>query len=191
MNRGDAIPNKRIITPLVKEQEQTPRPRAAAQAASLRGGAGEAEGEVTGLSTRVATADDLPWLQTWAAQLGLPAPRSRRVRSYILLKDGQRVGYMAAREDMAEGGDGREPVMWIVSAFLTPALRGQGLILKYGEMLSRQYYQKGKVGCRVAADNAPMMQLVARGGWRKTHSTRRFTDFVLELDAPFRATRKG
>lgn len=193
MSRGDAIPNKRIITPLVNEQaQQRPQPRAASQAASLRSTSSEAEGEATGLSTRVATADDLPWLQTWAAQLGLPAPRSRRVRSFILLKDGQRVGYMAAREDMAEdGGGGREPVMWIVSAFLTPALRGQGLILKYGEMLSRQYYQKGKVGCRVAADNAPMMRLMARGGWRKTHSTRRFTDFVMELDAPFRATRKG
>ena len=194
MNRGSAIPNKRIITPLVKEQEQQKPRRAAARAASLRSSevAGEAEGEVKGLSTRVATADDLPWLQTWAAQLGLPAPRSRRVRSYILLKDGQRVGYMAAREDMAEdSGGGREPVMWIVSAFLIPALRGQGLILKYGEMLSSQYYQKGKVGCRVAADNSTMMRLMARGGWRKTHSTRRFTDFVMELDAPFRATRKG
>jgi len=197
MNRGSATPNKRIITPLVKEQGQPrPRPRAAdaaPQAASLRAAAaGEAAGEATGLSTRGARADDLPWLQTWAAQLGLPAPRSRRVRSFILLKDGQRVGYMAAREEMAEdGGGGREPMMWIVSAFLIPALRGQGLILKYGEMLSRQYYQKGKVGCRVAADNAAMMRLVARGGWRKTHSTRRFTDYVLELDAPFRATRKG
>jgi hypothetical protein len=195
MSRGDAIPNKRIITPLVEEQrQQKPRPRAAPQASSLRsaGGGGEAEVDATGLSTRVATADDLPWLQTWAAQLGLPAPRSRRVRSFILLKDGQRVGYMAAREDMAEdGGGGREPVMWIVSAFLIPSLRGQGMILKYGEMLSRQYYQKGKVGCRVAADNAPMMRLMSRGGWRKAHSTRRFTDFVLELDAPFRATRKG
>ena len=114
------------------------------------------------------------------------------MRSFILLKDGQRVGYMAAREDMAEDGSGgREPVMWIVSAFLIPALRGQGLILKYGEMLSRQYYQKGKVGCRVAADNETMKRLVARGGWRKTHSTRQFSDYVLELDAPFRATRKG
>jgi hypothetical protein len=193
MNRGGAIPNKRIITPLVKEeQEARPARLAQAQAASPRSGAaagGEAEG--AGLSTRPATADDLPWLQSWAAQLGLPAPRSRRVRSFILLKDNQRVGYLAAREEMAEGGGGREPVMWIASAFLIPALRGQGLILKFGEILSRQYYQKGKLGCRVAADNATMMNLMARGGWRKTHSTRRFTDFTLELDAPFRASRKG
>lgn len=202
MRRGTAIPNKRIITPLVDERE-APRARttAAPQAARAKSGGdmraavlrsvGEAEGEGAGLSTRPATADDLPWLQTWAAQLGLPAPRSRRVRSFILLKDSQRVGYMAAREDIAETGDGREPVMWIVSAFLIPALRGQGLILKYGEMLSRQYYRKGKVGCRVAADNAAMMKLMSRGGWRKTHSTRRFTDFMLELEAPFRASRKG
>jgi len=190
MNRGPAIPNKRIITPPSEEQGARPARRAAAQAASL-GGGGAGGDEAAGLSTRAATADDLPWLQTWAAQLGLPAPRSRRVRSFILLKGSQRVGYMAAREDLAEVDGGREPVMWIVSAFLIPALRGQGLILKFGEILSRQFYQNGKVGCRVAADNAPMMRLMAKGGWKKTHSTRRFTDFTLELDGPFRATRRG
>jgi hypothetical protein len=98
---------------------------------------------------------------------------------------------MAVRDDTVETGRGREPILWIVSAFLIPSLRGQGLILKFGEILSRQYYQKGKVGCRVAADNTRMMRLVARGGWTKLQTTRRFTDFMLELDSPFRATRRG
>ena len=208
MNRGVAIPNKRIITSSAKRQD-TPaaRPptahalrRSAARVATDSRGAtaasaaepgGETSGADTGLSARVATAADLPWLQTWAAQLGLPAPRSRRVRSFVLLKDGQRVGYMAARDEMADAGRARESMLWIVSAFLIPTLRGQGMILKFGEILSRVHYRKGKVGCRVAADNTPMMRLMARGGWKKLHSTRRFTDFMLELDAPFRASRKG
>jgi len=143
------------------------------------------------LSTRPATAADLPWLQSWAANLGLPAPRSRRIRSFILLKDAERVGYLATRDDMIDTGRGREPILWIVSAFLIPSLRGQGLILKYGEMLSKQFYQQGKVACRVAADNTRMLRLVSRGGWKKLHSTRRYTDFVLELDGPFRASRRG
>ncbi|MEX2261843.1 MAG: hypothetical protein WD696_07815 [Bryobacteraceae bacterium] len=135
-------------------------------------------------------AADLPWLLSWAAQLGLPAPRSRRVRSFMLLKDSQRVGYIAARDEMIDSGRGREPILWIVSAFLIPSQRGQGLILKYCEILSRQYYQKGKVGCRVASGNTAMLRLMARGGWKKLHATRRFVDFTLELDGPFRASRK-
>jgi hypothetical protein len=186
MSRGLAIPNKRIIPSLAREQDARPARRAAATSP-----APAAAEEAAGLSTRAATAGDLPWLQAWAAQLGLPAPRSRRVRSFILLKDSQRVGYMAVREDLAETEGAREPIMWVVSAFLVPALRGQGLILKFGEILSRQIYTKGKVGCRVAADNARMMRLMSKGGWKKTYSTRRFTDFTLELDGPFRATRRG
>jgi hypothetical protein len=186
MNRGVAISNRRIIPRSVTLQNPVapaavPRREDLQQAAP---GAGE-------LSARQAAAADLPWLQTWAAQLGLPAPRSRQIQSIVLLRDGQRVGYMAIRNDMVETARGREPILWIVSAFLIPGLRGQGLILKFGELLSRQYYQKGKVGCRVAAENSPMMRLMARGGWKKLHSTRRYTDFVLELDGPFRATRRG
>jgi hypothetical protein len=150
----------------------------------------EAQVDAAGLSVRQAAASDLPWLQSWPAQLGLPAPRWRRVRSFILLRDSQRVGYFAIREQMINTARGQEPVMWVISAFLIPALQGQGLILKFGEILSRQFYPKGKVGCRVAADNARMMKLMANGGWTKLHSTRRYTVFMLELDGPFRAPRK-
>lgn len=189
MIRGSAIPNKRIITSGPGSQREAQRPAPATPV--TREIPTESEGEGSSLSGRPAVAADLPWLQTWAAHLGLPAPRSRRVRSFILLKGSQRVGYMAVRDDTVETGRGREPILWIVSAFLIPSLRGQGLILKFGEILSRQYYQKGKVGCRVAADNTRMMRLVARGGWTKLQTTRRFTDFMLELDSPFRATRRG
>lgn len=184
MIRGAAIPNKRIITGAAT----TSQPRVARTA---RGAAAEVQETAGELSAREATAGDLPWLQSWAAQLRLPAPRSRRVRSFILLKNAQRVGYIAITDEMIDTGRGREPILWIVSAFLIPALRGQGLILKFGEILSRQYYRKGKVGCRVAAENTAMMRLMARGGWTKLHSTRRYTDFMLELDAPFRATRRS
>lgn len=178
--RGSAVPNKRIISGAEADER---RPRGGVTAAPAE----QVEDAAGGLSARAAEAADLPWLQTWAAHLGLPAPRTRRVRSFVLLKDGQRVGYLAAREDVLDAGRGREPVMWIVSAFLIPSLRGQGLILKFGELLSRQYYRGGKVACRVAADNTRMLRLVARGGWKRLHSTRRYTDFVLELDGPFRA----
>lgn len=179
MIRGAAIPDKRIISRTADRQAS---PAARAPAA-------EARTANAGLSARPAAAGDLPWLQSWAAHLGLPAPRSRRVQSFILLMDSQRVGYLAIREDTIDLGRGREPILWIVSAFLIPSLRGQGLILKFGELLSAQYYRKGKVGCRVAADNMPMMKLMARGGWKKVHATQRFTDFVMELEGPFRASR--
>jgi hypothetical protein len=159
-------------------------------AAPAAGAALQPAAETGGLTARTAEAADLPWLQAWAAQLGLPAPRSRRVRSFMLLKDSQRVGYIAARHDMLEAARGREPILWIVSAFLIPSHRGRGLILRFCEILSRQYYRKGKVGCRVAAGNAAMLKLMARGGWKQLHATRRFVDFMLELDAPFEASRR-
>ena len=164
-------------------------PRAAALRPASAAREASAEPQAAGLSARPATAADLPWLQTWAAHLGLPAPRARQVRSFILLKDSQRVGYLAGREDMLDAGRGREPVMWIVSAFLIPTLRGQGLLMKFGEILSRTHYPKGKIACRVAADNSRMLRLVSHGGWQKLRTTRRFSDFVLELDGPFRAPR--
>jgi hypothetical protein len=183
MIRGVAIPTKRIIHESERRRaSRAPRPRAAA---TLEGSTEQTPGVGSGLSARPAEAADLPWLQTWAAHLGLPAPRSRRVRSFILLKDAQRVGYLAMREELIDTERGREPIMWIVSAFLIPSLRGRGLILKFGEILSEQVYPKGKVGFRVAADNLRMLKLVARPGWKKLHSTRRFTDFMLQLDAPF------
>lgn len=166
------------------------RPAAVTRDASVAGARdAAAEPQAAGLSARPATAADLPWLQTWAAHLGLPAPRARQVRSFILLKDSQRVGYLAGREDMLDAGRGREPVMWIVSAFLIPTLRGQGLLMKFGEILSRTHYPKGKIACRVAADNSRMLRLVSRGGWQKLRTTRRFSDFLLELEGPFRAPR--
>jgi hypothetical protein len=158
---------------------------------AVRSPAAEQRSESTGLSARPASTADLPWLQSWAVHLGLPAPRSRRVRSFILLRDSQRAGYMAAREGMIDAGGGREPILWIVSAFLIPSLRSQGLILKFSEILSRQYYPKGKVGCRIATDNTRMLRVMARGGWKKLHSTRRYVDFMMELDGPYRASRKG
>lgn len=188
MSRGTALPNKQII---VEDEGRRAPARSRAATPAPEAAAAEPSDEGQGLSSRVAVASDLPWLQTWAAHLGLPAPRSRRVRSFILLKDGQRVGYMAARDDLLDTGQGPEPVLWIASAFLIPSLRGRGLILKFGEVLSRQHYQSGKVACRVAADNTRMMRLVSRGGWKKLHSTRRYTDFMLELDGPFRAPRRG
>jgi hypothetical protein len=189
MIRGVAIPNKRIIK--VSEQRQASPARRPRAAATLEASTEQTPAEGSGLSVRPAEAADLPWLQTWAAQLGLPAPRSRRVRSFILLKDSQRVGYLAMREQMIDAERGREPIMWIVSAFLIPSLRGQGLILKFGEILSEQVYPKGKVGFRVATDNLQMLKLVERPAWKKLHSTRRFTDFMLQLDAPFRASGQG
>lgn len=189
MIRGAAIPNKRIIDE--SQQRQAAPARRPRAAATLEASTGQTPADGSGLSARPAEAADLPWLQTWTAHLGLPAPRTRRVRSFILLKDAQRVGYLAMREELIDTERGREPIMWIVSAFLVPSLRGQGLILKFGEILSEQVYPRGKVGFRVAADNLRMLRLVARPGWKKLHSTRRFTDFMLQLDAPFRAAGKG
>jgi hypothetical protein len=186
MIRGAAIPDKRIIN---ESEQRRASPSLRPQAAAARTAPTEpTPADGSGLSARMAEAADLPWLQTWAAHLGLPAPRSRRVRSFILLKDSQRVGYLAMREQMVDAERGREPIMWIVSAFLIPSLRGQGLMPKFGEILSRQFYPRGKVGFRVAADNTRMLRLVGRPGWKKLHSTRRFADFMLELDAPFRAS---
>lgn len=188
MTRGAAIPNKRILT---RSEHGRASAAPSPQAATRLGASTEpTPGDGSGLSVRMAEAADLPWLQTWAAQLGLPAPRSRRVRSFILLKDRKRVGYLAVREQMIDAERGREPIMWITSAFLIPSMRGQGLMPMFGEILSEQFYKRGKVGFRVAADNTRMLRLVGRPGWKKLHSTRRFADFILELDAPFRASRR-
>lgn len=160
-----------------------PRPvRRAPQAAFPRGGAA--------LSVRPLAADDLPWVQAWTAQLGLPAPRTCRVRAFILLEGDRRVGYLAARSTAFNTGQGREPVMWIVGTFLIPSRRGRGLLPRFCEILSRGHYPGGKAAARVAADNATMHRFMATGGWRKVRTTTRYTDYVLELDGPFRAGRR-
>lgn len=185
MIRRNALPDKRIIHR--SEQKQASAVLSPRATATLET---PTEPTPSCLSARVAEAADLPWLETWTAHLGLSAPRSRRTRSFILLEDTRRVGYLAAREEMIDAERGREPIMWIVSAFLIPSLRGRGRLLAFCEILSEQYYRKGKVGFRVATDNIPMLKLVAKPGWKKIHSTRRFTDFMLELDAPFRASQR-
>lgn len=135
------------------------------------------------------TAEDLPWVQTWTSQLRLPAPGSARVRSFILTRQGKRVGYLAARATAFNTGQGREPVMWVVCAFLIPAVRGQGLLPRFAEMLSRAHYPGGKAAARIAADNARMHRFMAHGGWRTVRKTGRYTDYVLDLAQPYQALR--
>jgi hypothetical protein len=107
----------------------------------------------------------------------------------VLLKDGERVGYLAARDQLVDTTRGREPMRWIVSAFLVPAVRGQGLLMRFGELLSRLVYSQGKVGARVATHNVRMLKLMRVGGWTRLRTTRQYVDFVLELRAPFRSGR--
>lgn len=140
------------------------------------------------LSTRRANASDIPWIESWSASLGLPAPTAGLMQ-FMLLRDGQRVGYLAARDQLLDVGRGPENVRWIVSAFLLPGVRGQGLLMRFGEQLSRQVYRAGKVGARIAAHNTRMLKLMKIGGWTKIGGSRRYSDFVLELQAPFHAGR--
>jgi hypothetical protein len=178
--RGGAISTTRIISQDLARVEP-PRSRGERQSAAP---------DESELSTRPATPADIPWVQAWASQLALPASESRRVRSYILLRGQQRIGFFAVREEMSNSGAGREPILWIMSAFLIPSMRGRGLILKFGEILSREYYRNGKVGCRVATDNTRMLRLLSRGGWKKTHATSRYIAYQLELTAPFKASHR-
>lgn len=143
------------------------------------------------LSIRSVEAADLPWVQAWTTQLNLPAPRSPRVRSFILTEEQNRIGYLAGRASFLDCGQGREPVMWIVCAFLIPAKRRKGLLPKFGEILSRQYFQEGKVAARIAPNNVNMHRFMATGQWRKLRTTRRFVEYMLELHAPYRAAGGG
>ena len=131
--------------------------------------------------------EDVPWIQSWSAQLRLPTPGSARLRAYILTEHGRDVGYLAARATAFNTGQGREPVMWIVSAYLIPSHRGKGLLPRFCEIMSRTLYRSGKAAARIAADNSRMHRFMTKGGWRKVRSTRRYTDYVLELANPFRA----
>ncbi len=178
--RGGAISTTRIIADDLVRVEPL-RTRRERRAETLD----EAE-----LSTRPATPADIPWVQAWASQLGLPASESRRVRSFILLRGQQRVGFFAVRDEMTNSGAGREPILWIMSAFLIPSKRGQGLLPKFGEILSRQHYSQGKVGCRVATDNTRMLRLLSRGGWKKMHATSRYIAYQLDLTGPFKASHR-
>jgi hypothetical protein len=144
-----------------------------------------------GLGFRPLGPEDLPWVQTWTAQLRLPNPGSARIRGFVLTKQGRRVGYLAARSTAFNTGQGREPVMWIVCAFLIPSCRGRGLLPRFCEMLSRAHFPAGKAAARIAADNAVMHRFMARGGWRQVRKTRRYTDYVLELLRPFAALKRG
>lgn len=142
------------------------------------------------LSVRRLAPADLPWVQAWTTQLGLPTPRSGRVRQFVLQENGRRIGYLAGRPSMLNLGNGREPVMWIVGAFLIPSKRGRGLIPKFGEMLSRQEYPVGKLAARVAVDNTRMHRFMASGRWKKLRTTRRYIEYVLELKAPYGHNRR-
>lgn len=133
---------------------------------------------------------DLPWVQAWTTKLGLPTPRSGRVRSFILLENERRIGYLAGRPSLLNLGNGREPVMWIVGAYLIPSKRGKGLIPKFAEMLSPQEYPVGKLAARVAIDNTRMHRFMTSGRWKKLRKTRRFVEYVLELKAPYQSHRK-
>lgn len=135
--------------------------------------------------------EDVPWIQSWSAQLRLPSPGSTRLHGYILTEHGRNVGYLAARATAFNTGQGREPVMWIVSAFLIPSHRGKGLLPRFCEIMSRTLYRSGKVAARIAADNSRMHRIMAKGGWRKVRVTGRYTDYVLELAHPFRAIGRG
>jgi hypothetical protein len=158
--------------------------RGAAAATRARGGAGV-------LEARRAEPADIPWIESWAASLGLPGPTSRGVMAFVLLKDAQRIGYLAARDQLVDTARGREPMRWIVSAFLVPAARGQGLLMRFGELLSRQVYPQGKIGARIATHNARMLKLMRMGGWTRLRTTRQYVDFTLDLRAPFRSGRGG
>ncbi|MQX37640.1 GNAT family N-acetyltransferase [Roseospira navarrensis] len=163
--------------PRARRPCQAPPPTAAAAAEAL--------------GFRTMGAEDLPWVQAWTAQLGLPGPRTTRVRSFILTEEGRRVGYLAARATAFNTGQGREPVMWICAAYLIPSHRGRGLLPRFCEKLSAAHYGSGTAVARVAADNATMHRFMARGGWRKIRATQRFTDYALALTRPFRARAGG
>lgn len=134
--------------------------------------------------------EDVPWIQSWSDQLRLPTPGNARLRGYILTEHERNVGYLAARATAFNTGQGREPVIWIVSAFLIPSHRGKGLLPRFCEILSRKLYRSGKAAARIAADNSRMHRFMAKGGWRKVRTTVRYTDYVLELTHPFRASRR-
>ena len=180
-----AISTKRILpvadVPVARRGRRAARPAVAERT--------PAPSRDAALSIRPATPADRPWIESWASQLQLPVPTARRVRTFLLIQDGQRIGHLSAREDLMLVQRHREPVMWIISAFLVPSARGKGLMLKFGEMLSREVYGEGKVAARVAADNTRVRKMMSVGGWTVIRLTRRYVNYVLDLRAPFRGSQ--
>ena len=183
MRRGRAEPNKRIVA---TKRRARPSVRAALPQRTLRRTASASDEK---LSVRLAKPHDEPWLAAWLAEEGLPIPRSRRSRSVVLLQDGQRVGHLAVKEGVIETARGREPVMWIVSLFLVPSFRRQGIMVRFGELLSRDFFPPGKVAAHVAHDNTRVVKLLDQGGWQRIRTTGKYIEFLLELKRPFRGSR--
>jgi len=130
-------------------------------------------------------AEDVPWVQSWSVQLRLPNNGNARLRGFILTEHENKVGYIAVRSTNFNTGRTREPVMWIVSAFLIPSHRRRGLLPRFCELMSPYEFPKGKAAVRIAADNHRMHRFTQKGGWRKVRTTSRYTDYVLELNKPF------
>jgi hypothetical protein len=141
-----------------------------------------ADGE---LVMRPATQADTPWIMSWSTEIGLPATQSRRARSFILLKDGQRIGYGATRLDNLPGPNGPEPVVWIISVFIVPHMRGKGLVPRFAEIATRQYYNAGRFGARVARTNYRMRKFMEETGWTKAQETQGWIDYTFSLAGPW------
>jgi hypothetical protein len=134
---------------------------------------------------RPATQADTPWIMSWSTEIGLPATQSRRARSFILLKDGQRIGYGATRLDNLPGPNGPEPVVWIISVFIVPHMRGKGLVQRFAEIATRQYYNAGRFGARVARTNYRMRKFMEETGWTKAQETQGWIDYTFSLAGPW------
>ena len=173
-------PAVRAARPL--PQRSPPRAIAHRTAAAPQAAAPATEGDLT---MRPVTAQDLPWLMSWSAEIGLPAPRSRHVRSFIFYKDGQRVGYAATRVQDAPGANGPERIVWIISVFVLPHMRRKGLVPRFAELATRQYYGAGKFGARVARDNHRMRKFMEETGWTKTRESSRWVDYTFTLEGPW------
>lgn len=185
MIRRRSISNKRIVAPVRRTRTATRPGRPQRTAPTPVGVAGEGEK----LSVRLAKPHDEPWLAAWLAAEGLPRPLTRRARSLVLLQDSQRVGHMAVKEGVIETARGREEVMWIISLFLVPAVRGQGIMMRFGQLLSRDFFPTGRVAAHVAVTNTRVVKMLDEGGWRRLRTTGKYIQFMLELERPFRRGR--
>jgi ribosomal protein S18 acetylase RimI-like enzyme len=97
------------------------------------------------------------------------------------MKDGTRVGYLAARSETFNG----QPVRWISSVFILPAYQRQGLAPQFMALASQRYFQKGNVGCRVATTNVRVIRLLMNNGFRKVRQTTQWVDLFFELPQTF------
>ena len=142
-------------------------------------------GAQLGLDIRLATPADVRWVMTWANEMHVPAPRSARTRWYIFLKDGERVGFEAVRHETMNG----EPMYWIAAIFILPAYQRQHLAPQFLALSSQRWYQKGRIGCRIAVDNVRVIRLLTDGGMRKVRQTRQWVDLAYDLGAPWKPDR--